>query len=309
MILDRSLPASLPARNAVAFGNFDGVHLGHRALIGRLVAEARAHGGEAVVVTFDPHPLTVLRPDRAPPAIDSLPCKLANLRALGVDRAVVLQFDAQFALMPAEAFASDVLFGALGAKSILAGHDTRFGHGGLGDAALLAKLAAQRGAQVLACTAVLDGELPVSSSRVRKAIAAGHMDDAARWLGRPWQLDGAIVHGDHRGRTIGFPTANFSASQQIRPGHGVYACWLRRPSGQTLAAVANCGVRPTFGSNAAQVEAHCLDFAGDLYGETASLLFVARLRGEQKFAGLAELKAQIAADVAQARALLATHAL
>ncbi len=293
-----------PAASAVTFGNFDGVHVGHRALLAHVRSEADRLGGPATVVTFDPHPLTVLRPDRAPRAIDSLELRLDNLAACGVDLALVLQFDHAIAAKSASWFARDVLFEALRARSLVVGPDTRFGHGGQGDVELLRQAAAEVGADVQAWSGVqIAGEV-VSSSRVRRAIAAGEVAQAAELLARPFVLQGEVVHGDHRGRTIGFATANVSAPHQIQPAAGVYACRLQLADGRWHPAVTNCGMRPTFDGQRWQVEAHLLDWVGDLYGQQRCLAFVQRLRGEQKFASLADLVAQIGRDAQQARAIL-----
>lgn len=302
-------PEPLAGPNCVAFGNFDGVHRGHQALLAQVGQRARELGGQAVAVTFDPHPLTLLRPHQAPRAIDVLPDRLSGLAQAGVDVAVVLRFDPALAHTSPTDFATRILFTALQARCVVIGHDTRFGHGGRGDAELLRQLAAEHRVQVQACAPVLWQGSEVSSSRVRRAIEAGEVQQAAALLTRPWRLGGPIVHGDHRGRTIGFATANLQLQGQVVPAHGVYACWLQRPSGALLPAVANCGVRPTFGKNVLQIEAHCLDFAGDLYGEEVRLHFVQRLRGELKFNGLDQLQAQIAADVVAARPLLVAQPL
>ena len=306
MIVWNSLPHPPPAgHHAVAFGNFDGVHLGHRHLLATLRSHADRLGGLAIAVTLDPHPLALLRPERAPQAVDSLRGRLHDLAQAGVDAVLVLRFDASLAAQTAQWFAQTVLFDGLAAGAVVAGHDTRFGHGGLGDAQLLVALAEPRGIVVQTCEPVLwQGEV-VSSSRVRRAVAAGDVAAAVHMLGRPWALDGAVVHGDHRGRTISFATANIAAPGQVLPGHGVYAGWLQRGGLPPLQAVANSGTRPTFDGQRVQVEAHCLDFAGDLYGQQVRLELVQRLRGEQKFDGIAALQAQIAADVAAARVILA----
>ncbi len=312
-ILHTLSPAPLTAcegegqvKGAVTFGNFDGVHLGHRALLLQVVQSARQLGGPATVVTFDPHPLTLLRPDRAPRAVDSLQGRLERLEQAGVDRVWVLRFDAEFAARSPEWFAQEVLLGAAGAAAITIGPDTRFGHRGRGDLQLLQTLAAQRGAVVQVRPAALWAGEPVSSSRVRHEVAAGRVQEAAELLARPWSLHGLVVHGDQRGRTIGFPTANLEAPAQVQPAAGVYACRALLADGRTVGAVTNCGVRPTFDHAAWRVEAHLFDFEGDLYGQWLRLEFLQRLRPEQRFASAAELVAQISADSDQARQVLAT---
>ena len=289
----------------MAFGNFDGVHLGHQALLAALRQLADNLGGLAIVVTLHPHPLLLLRPDRAPQAVDSLDGRLAQLAHFGVNATLVLPFDAALAARSAHWFAETVLFDGLSAGALVTGHDTRFGHGGAGDGQLLHQLAQPRGITVVGCAPVLWQDEVVSSSRVRKTVAAGDVATAAALLGRPWALQGQVVHGDHRGRTIGFATANIAAPDQVMPAHGVYAGWLLRDGHPPLQAVTNVGVRPTFGGQHVQVEAHCLDFEGDLYDQTVRLQFVARLRDEQRFAGKDALVAQIANDVLAARQILA----
>lgn len=301
-------PGDRSRRGAVTFGNFDGVHLGHRALLGIVRQAAERTGGPATVVTFDPHPLRLLRPDRAPRAVDTLDGRLERLAEVGVDRVLVLHFDLALAAQSAEWFAQSVLLDGLGAAEIVIGPDTRFGHLGRGDLALLQALAAPRGVTVTPCGALTWGGEPVSSSRVRHEVAAGRVDEADVLLGRPWSLDGGVVHGDERGRTIGFPTANLQAPDQIQPAAGVYACRARLADGRVLGAVTNCGVRPTFGHDAWRVEAHLFDFAGDLYDQRLRLEFLQRLRGEQRFASAAELIAQIRQDAQEARAILARRA-
>ncbi len=296
--------ATSPVASAVTFGNFDGVHVGHRALLGHVRAEADRLGGPAVVVTFDPHPLSVLRPERAPQAIDSLELRLDNLEKCGVDLAVVMHFDGAIAKRSALWFARDVLFGNLHARSLVVGPDTRFGHGGQGDVQLLRLVAAKLGAPVQEWAGVSAAGEVVSSSRIRRAITAGQVELAAELLARPFTLAGAIVHGDHRGRTIGFATANLDALQQIQPAPGVYACRLQSADGAWHPAVTNCGMRPTFDGQRWQVEAHLLDWQGDLYGQQCRLAFVQHLRGEERFASLEALVAQIGKDAAQARTIL-----
>lgn len=300
-------PASAQAslrRGAATFGNFDGVHLGHRALLAVVRQAAERSGGPATVVTFDPHPLRLLRPERAPRAVDTLQGRLEWLERVGVDRTVVLRFDQALAERSAQWFANEVLIDGLGAAEIVLGPDTRFGHRGAGDLQLLQQLAAPRGVTVTPCAALSWGGQPVSSSRVRHEVAAGRVEEAAQLLGRPWSLHGTVVRGDARGRTIGFATANLEAPSQIQPAAGVYACRALLADGRVLGAVTNCGVRPTFGHDAWRVEAHLFDFAGDLYDQPLRLAFLQRLRGEQRFASAAELVAQIAVDAEQARQVL-----
>lgn len=305
------LPDPSPTRPAaVAFGNFDGVHVGHQALLADVRRAADRLGGPATVVTFDPHPLAILRPEGAPPAVDTLATRLDLLRGLAMDRVIVLTFDRDLAARSADWFARDVLVQRLHARHVSAGPDVRFGHGGLGRLDLLQRVLAEVGGTVEPFAGVwLDGQV-VSSSRVRRCVTEGDMPLAERLLGRPFCLRGAVIHGDARGRSIGFPTANLqlpgSAGQpgQVLPAIGVYACVLR-VEGQALPAVMNLGMRPTFDGTEMRIEAHVLDWQGDLYGRHVELDVLERLRGEQKFAGIEQLMTQITRDVEQARQVIA----
>jgi riboflavin kinase / FMN adenylyltransferase len=289
---------------AVAFGNFDGVHLGHRALLRKLRDAARAIDGQSVVITFDPHPLTVLDPPRAPQPIDTLRGRLLHLDEAGVDRVIVLGFDAELRDRSAHWFATEVLCRGGSAGLIVAGYDCRFGRGGDGDIELLRTVAAEHSARVELFRAISSDGAVVSSSRIRTLVAAGKVADAAQLLARPFALRGSVARGDAIGRTIGFPTANVEAPEQIQPGAGVYAVRLH-VDGQMLPAVCNAGVRPTVTEGEQwRVEAHCLDFDGDLYGAEVSLEFITRIRHERRFAGLDALKEQIARDCRTARELL-----
>jgi riboflavin kinase/FMN adenylyltransferase len=297
----RSLALREPA---VTIGNFDGVHRGHRALVAEAVARARARGGEAVVLTFDPHPAHVLAPARVPPVLTTAEQKAELLGGLGLDLLVELPFTPEVAELSPEAFADGVLVGALGARQVVVGEAFRFGHGRSGDAATLARLGATLGFTVSAVPPVLDGGRPVSSSRVREALAEGDVAHAAALLARPHFVDGTVVEGDHRGRQLGFPTANLEAGGALLPARGVYAGRCRLPGGEERLAVVNVGERPTFGGRTVTVEAHLPGYSGDLYGQDLRLSFAARLRAEQRFASAAELVAQIRRDVERSLTLV-----
>jgi riboflavin kinase/FMN adenylyltransferase len=292
------------AAPAVTVGNFDGVHIGHRALVERTVAEARAAGGTAVVLTFEPHPARVLAPARAPAALTSLEQKEELLAALEVDRLVVVPFTLELSRKSPEAFVSEVLVGQLGARVVVVGESFRFGHRQAGDVARLSALGAGLGFGVRALAPVLQAGFPVSSSRVREALSAGDVAEARGLLGRDHFIDATVVRGDGRGRTIGVPTANLDTQNEVVAGEGVYAGRCRLPDGTVCTAVANIGRRPTFGGGGVTVEAHLLDFEGDLYGARLRLFFRARLRGEQKFAGRDALVSQIRRDIERTRALV-----
>lgn len=289
---------------AVTVGNFDGVHRGHQTLVAQAVAHARESGGEAVVLTFEPHPARVLSPERAPAALSTLDQKEELLDGLGVDRLAVLPFDREVAALPPEDFARDVLAGVLGARHVVVGASFRFGRRREGDARRLAELGRGLGFSVSALPAVLERGGPVSSSRVREELARGDVRAARDLLGRPYFVDASVVRGDGRGRTLGVPTANLEPENEVLPARGVYAGRCRTPGGGFHVAVVNLGERPTFGGGRLTVEAHLLDFDGDLYGSRVRLEFHARLRDEERFAGTEALVARIREDVERARTLL-----
>ena len=282
---------------AVAIGNFDGYHLGHRAVVENLLGVAG--GLRTTVYTFDPAPTAVVAPQRHQPRLCTLEERITRLEAAGVDEVIVEPFTPEFASMSAEEFRTVVLGQRLSARVLVVGWDFRYGAGrsGTGDALRSAF-------DVHPVDPVtVDGD-PVSSSRIRKLIAAGEVAAATVLLGRPPLLTGRVVHGEHRGRTLGFPTANLDAREELIPGNGVYAT-LSHVAGATHPGVTNIAVRPTFGGGRATVETHLLEVAGDLYGHELRLEFVARIREERRFDGLDALVAQIRQDVAVARGHLA----
>ena len=290
----------------MAVGNLDGVHRGHQALVAATVENARRRGRAAVVLTLDPHPARLLTPDRAPAAIMTLAQKAESLEALGVDALLVLPFTKAVAAQAPQVFAASVLVRDLAASVVVVGENFRFGHDRVGTLVTLEALGRELGFEVAGVPAVLHEGAPVSSSRIRQAITQGQVEEAASMLGRPHRLDGQVVEGEGRGRTIGVPTANVLPYNEIRPGKGVYACRVRVGTGgpADLLAVVNVGERPTFDGIGTTIEAHLLDFQGDLYGQTLRLQFVARIRGEQRFASAEELVAQIQSDIARARRML-----
>jgi riboflavin kinase/FMN adenylyltransferase len=276
-----------PRPRRVAVGEFDGVHLGHRAVI----------DDNDTVLTFEPHPLVVVRPEAAPRLLNSLEVKTELIAELGVQELVIIPFDQGFAHQSPQEFIDRVLIERLGAESVSVGENFRFGHGAAGDADLLR--ADGRFQTRVVPLVEADGEV-ISSSRIRGLIAAGDVEAAARLLGAPFRLRGEVVHGDHRGRELGFPTANLVPDQLLAlPGHGVYACRM----GARAAAV-SIGVRPTFQTGrGVLVEAYVLDFEGDLYGQEITLEFLSRLRGERRFTSAEALIEQMAADVELTREL------
>ena len=302
MRIVRGLPSVPPERrpSAVALGVFDGVHLGHRAILGAAVAHARATGAPALACTFEPNPLEVLQPDRAPLPITTLDERLTLIAACGVDGTIVLTFTRELAAVEPEAFVKDVLVDRLAARQVVVGFNHRFGRAARGDAALLRELGARMGFNVdVVAPLTVDG-VPVSSTAIRAALGRGDVDAAARMLGRPYTLPGTVVAGAGRGRTLGFPTANVAPGRPVLVAPGVYACTFE-VGGQARRAVVNVGVRPTFGEATLAVEAYLLDFSGDLYGQTVRLTFVSRVREERRFPSVDALRAQIADDVETAR--------
>jgi riboflavin kinase / FMN adenylyltransferase len=302
MRIVRGLPSVPPERrpSAVALGVFDGVHVGHRAILGAAVAHARATGASALVCTFEPHPLEVLQPDRAPQAITTLDERLELIADCGVDGTVVLTFTRELAAVEPEAFVKDVLVDRLAARQVVVGFNHRFGRGARGDAALLRDLGGRLGFSVDVIEPLSVDGVPVSSTAIRAALGRGELASAERMLGRPYTLPGKVVAGAGRGRTLGFPTANVAPDRPVLLAPGVYACGTE-VAGQAHRAVVNVGVRPTFGEDALAVEAYLLDFAGDLYGQTIRLTFMSRIREERRFPNVDALRAQIADDVDTAR--------
>lgn len=306
-----------PSGAAVTIGAYDGVHLGHQFVIAELRREAAARGLASVVVTFDRHPATVVRPESAPALLTDLDQKLELLAAVGVDRTLVIPFDRDRADESAEDFVLEVLVRALQARLVVVGEDFHFGHGRKGNVALLRDVGRDHGFEVDGLTlagdpAPSDGsgrppsppgaDVPaVSSTRIRSLLAGGDVAGAARLLGRPHQVRGVVEPGDGRGRAVlGFPTANVAIPTGIAvPAEGIYACWYERPSGARNPAACSIGRRPTFYRSGAEplLEAHLIDFDGDLYGEEARVSFVDRLRDDRRFDSVDALVVQMAADV------------
>jgi len=295
---------------AVTIGAYDGVHLGHRALLAELADRARAEGLTTAVVTFDRHPAAVVRPGSTPRLLCDLDQKLELLEAAGVDRTVVVHFDEERANETAEDFVETVLVGGLGARLVVVGQDFHFGHGRKGNVALLTEMGATDGFEVDGVSLWSDGGdgvpvRPISSTRIRTLVAEGRVEDAAVLLGRPHQVRGVVVHGDHRGGAeLGFPTANVDVPDEIcLPATGIYAGWYGRPDGSRWPTAISVGRRPTFygADGDLLVEAYLLDFSGDLYGEAARVSFVSHLRDEVAFDSMDELIAQMDRDVAITR--------
>ena len=294
---------------AAAIGNFDGVHLGHQAVIGEAGRIAKAAGVPWLVVTLEPHPRRLFRPDDPPFRLTPFAAKARRIAALGVDGLVVLGFDSAFSQQSAEHFVRAILVEGMAAHHVVSGYDFVFGHRRQGDGALLLKMGRELGFGFTSIRPVSDGGGAVlSASRARKNLTEGDPAGAAAILGAPFEIEGVVLSGDARGRTLGFPTANLALGEHIRPAKGVYAVRVAVPEGDGEswhAGVANLGNRPTFDKTDLLLEAHLFDFAGDLYGKTLRVAFIDYLRPEKKFDGIDGLKAQIAQDSDQARRILA----
>ncbi|MFN2489931.1 MAG: bifunctional riboflavin kinase/FAD synthetase [Actinomycetota bacterium] len=291
--------------SSLTIGTFDGVHLGHRALIARALARASGAGAAATVVTWDRHPDVTLRPERTPPLLTPPERKIELIAETGVEVVVVLPFDEELSRWSPERFVADVLVAGLGARHVSVGAGWRFGRRASGDVALLQRLGERHGLEAESVPLAQVGGAPVSSSRVRAAVAAGDLDLAHCLLGRPFDMQGIVVHGAHRGRSLGYPTANLvSDPRSAHPPRGVYA-GVAVVEGSRRAAAINVGVNPTFGGEEAttplRVEAYLLDFDGDLYGRLLRVEFHRRLRDELRFDSVAELVEQMARDVEETR--------
>lgn len=288
----------------VTWGVFDGVHRGHRKVLSQVLDWARADGVSSALVTFDRHPEEVLR-GRKVPLVTPLGERLRLIGELGLDFCVVLNFTLEFSKTSAEDFIRDIVAGRLGAKGIVLGHDSRFGHDRAGDLGFLEQLGRDTGLEVRHSEPEIFEGKPVSSSLIREAVLGGRLDQATYLLGRPPAVYGTVVKGDRRGTKLGFPTANLELHHAVRPPGGVYAAEVPL-GGKVYRAVVNIGTRPTFRENGAEViETHLLDYkGGDLYGRNLEVRFLGRVRDEQKFDGPDSLKRQINADIEVARRML-----
>ncbi len=302
----------VPGESVVTIGNFDGVHRGHRVLLGRAVGAAAETGVRSVAITFEPHPAAVLRPGSEPPRLQSLDERIAALRDVGVDLVVVLPFTRELASLSPEAFVERVLVDRLQSTRVIVGTNFRFGHKAAGNLITLATAGEEHGFTAEAVTLLeLDG-VPLSSSAIREHVQAGDLPFVTAALGRPFTLAGEVVAGEQRGRTIGFPTANVEVpAGRVLPANGVYAgrAKVTEATGEVTVhdAVTNVGTRPTFDGQGVTVEVHLLDEQRDLYGRRLEVSFLAHLRGERRFDGLDALREQIARDVRSAREAIAAH--
>jgi riboflavin kinase/FMN adenylyltransferase len=292
--------------SVVTVGNFDGVHRGHQHVIDLVVTRARASGHTAVVVTFDPHPMSVIHPGGGPLALTSLERRLALLEERGIDAVLVLAFTAELARLSPEEFVRDVLVGALHAREVHVGENFRFGHRASGTVETLRQLGRSEGFAVHPAPLESAGDAVWSSTYVRQCLAEGDVGEVAAALGREHRVEGPVVEGDKRGRGMGYPTANLELDPSTAiPADGIYAGWLTRASGERLPAAISIGTNPTFGGTHRRVEAYVLDRDDlELYGERVAVDFVQRLRDTLTFDGVDDLLVQMAEDVDQARALL-----
>jgi riboflavin kinase/FMN adenylyltransferase len=284
----------------LALGNFDGVHLGHQAIFQHVVTRAREVDGTSMVFTFEPHPLQVLAPEKAPPLLTTYEQKICLIAALGITVALRVPFTEQFARQEPIEFVREVLWRHLGIHEVVVGHDFRFGHRRAGTVDFLQAQAEHFGYRVTVIPAIMQDDTVVSSSNIRRLLLQGQVEPAARLLGRYYVIEGPVVEGFRRGRQLGFPTANVRPINAIVPHKGVYTVrveWENR----LYPGVANVGYNPTFGNQALSVEAHLFDVDADLYGATVRVEFLHRIRDERKFASVEELAAQIASDAQEAR--------
>ncbi len=303
--------SDLPHSGVVTIGNFDGVHRGHQMLLAGAVARAAELGAPAVALTFEPHPEKVLRPESGVKLVTTRGQKAQLLERLGITTLVELGFDRRFAATPAEKFAREFLFRRLAPAEVRLGTNFRFGSGRLGDVNFLSVIGYEVGFSVVGVAPLLDGDEVISSTRVRREIAHGRVEEAWRLLARPFYVDGAVYRGERMGRKLGFPTINIEVENELLPAHGVYITAVDIPSfSRVFPSVTNIGVRPTVYENyQVTVESHVLDFAGNVYREPVRLFFLCRLRDEMAFSSSVELVAQIGRDVETTRRYFSGHGL
>jgi riboflavin kinase / FMN adenylyltransferase len=288
----------------VALGNFDGFHLGHQAVAGAAIAQAKAAGRPAIIATFDPHPVRYFVPDAAPFRLTSLDQRQRLFQAAGADAMLVFDFDASLAATTAEDFIAKLLVERLGIAAVVTGEDFTFGKGRGGNIGVLRELGAAHGLASTAMGPVTDEGGIISSSRIREALQAGDCATATKLLTRPFAVEGAVQHGDKNGRLLGFPTANIDMGNYLRPRYGIYAVKGRLTDGRVLNGAANLGIRPSFDPPKELLEPHFFDFDEDLYGQTIEVEIHSFIRGEAKYDGMDALMAQIAKDCDEARKIL-----
>jgi riboflavin kinase/FMN adenylyltransferase len=299
---------SKPFKNAVVtIGNFDGVHIGHQALFRQVIEKARGIGGTSVVMTFEPHPIRVLNCNKHFPLITLYEQKVELIGASGIDTLVSVPFTREFAKIPARVFVKDILCDLIGMTSVVVGEDYSFGKKREGDISLLKEMGRTHGFEVIVSGWIELGARRISSTEIRNLVRDGQVDEAAKLLGRHYQVRGTVVRGrDRGGRLLGYPTANLKLSDELCPKGGVYAVTVEY-QGTTYDGAANIGYSPTFDNGEFSVEVHILDFHEDIYDQLIRVNFIQRLRGERKFAGPEALAAQIKLDIETARKLLASR--
>ncbi len=309
MRLIRGLHNLRPADHGcvATIGNFDGVHLGHRAVFKRLLARGRDLGLPATVITFEPQPLEFFRPTAAPARLTRLREKLAAIRDDGIERVMLLEFNPKLAALAAEQFVQRLLIEGLGVRFLLVGDDFRFGHQRGGDYALLQQMGADAGFAVDNLHTITHNNARISSTRVRAALAAGDLAQARHLLGRPYRLEGRVGYGEQRGRALGFPTANINLHRQVSPLRGVYAVRVYGLGAVPQPGVANIGTRPTVSGRDDRLEVHLFDFNAQIYGQHLAVEFCYKLREELQFDSLAALQQQIQQDAVAAREWLRQH--
>ncbi len=305
VVRDLDTLQDVPRNTVLTIGNFDGVHLGHREIFRRVIDRARELKGTAVVVTFEPHPLRLIAPDKAPLQLNTPEEKVRLLTASCVDLLVVLAFTRKLAEMPAGDFVRDILVKKLGVQHLIVGYDYAFGRDRQGNTEFLTEQAQKYGFTLEVLEPIRAEQQAHSSTAIRKVLQEGRVADAVNILGRNFTLDGLVVHGDGRGRKLGFPTANLSTQKEILPCDGVYAVKVKWRD-VSYDGVINIGHRPTFTEGETTLEIHLLDFKGDLYNERLRIYFVDRLRGEQKFASVEDLQRAVLNDITRAREMLLT---
>jgi riboflavin kinase/FMN adenylyltransferase len=292
--------ANILRPTVLTLGVFDGLHLGHQLIMKTVVERAKAISAVPTAITFDPHPRAVLHPESAPPLLQTLDQRLANFEVLGIEQAIVIPFDREFAAQPAEVFLKEIIHDRLHAREVYLGKGFAFGKGRGGNIELLRKMSAELGFHADEVPEVCLRGKRISSSRIRQLLGEGRVNLVRRMLGRPYGVEGVITRGNRRGHTIGFPTANLKPHNRVIPKFGVYAT-ATLLDGAWRRSITNIGVRPTFENNAEpSIETYIFDFDGDLYGDVLRVRFLHRIRDERKFSGIDELKAQIEMDSARA---------
>ena len=303
LTLDQPIPEAFRG-SIVALGNFDGFHLGHQAVVGRAVQRGAHEQRPVIIATFDPHPVRHFKPDTPPFRLTTLDQRERMFAHAGADAMLVFRFGAELASTTAEDFVSELLARHLGAAGVVTGEDFTFGKGRGGNATVLRELGERHGIEAETVAPVLFDGTRISSGRVREALQAGDPGAATQLLSRPFAIEGEVIHGDKRGRSLGWPTANLELGNYLRPAYGIYAVRVRLDDDREFTGVASLGVRPTFDPPKELLEAVLFDFDGDLYGRTIEVALHAYLRGEAKFDSVEALKVQMDADAAQAREML-----